>query len=397
MREGGKTLLLLATLLLLVQITSAANVGVSPAKINFENVLRGGYAERPITVTIDSDIATTIEIETYGDTADWINFSSESLSVSKGNPLRIAVSTSPPSDTPNGNYTAFLRIKSSKLGDSVEDKATGLVIPTLDVYIITQVTDQEIVDCFASNFKISNAEQGDDLIFEFDVENRGNVKIKPEATMDIWDQSSTNLIDQKDFYTTEITPTKKDQFKFKVSSKDLDIGQYWVDVAVPDCYSSDTLTFDVLEEGALYAAGSLQKIIVEPWADVGDIVSIAANFKNTGEKPLEAKFKGQITYDNKIIQLLESDEPLFVPIGGQDNFQFYFTPQKAGRYIISGRVFYDSKQSYEQSAVLNINPESYAKVFLKTLSYIILILVIIILLYKIRKERRSYLKLKFRK
>ena len=395
--RGRSTIVLLAMLIILIQFTSAANVGVSPANINFENVLRSGYAERPITVTIDSEFTTEVEIETFGNTSDWISFSSESLSVSKGNPLQIMVSVTPPSDVPNGEYSAFLRIKSSGLGNAKEDRATGIVIPTLDVYIVTKVTDQEILSCRASNFKISNAEENDDLILTLDMENRGNIRISPKILLDIWDQTSTNLVSQKELYPSEIIPTKENQFIFKVPSTDLDLGQYWLDISVPDCYSSQTLTFDILEEGALYASGVLQKITVETWADINDIVSILAAFRNTGEKPLEAKFSGKITYQNKIIQLIESDEPLLIPLGEQDNFQFYFTPKKAGKYIISGRVFYDSKRTYEQSAILNIRSEGSITSVLKIISYTILVLIISTLLYKIRKERRYYLNLKSRR
>jgi hypothetical protein len=230
-----------------------------------------------------------------------------------------------------------------------------------------------------------------------DIENRGNIKISPKALIDIWDQTSTNLVDQKEFYPEQISPTKQNKFIFKIPSSSLSLGQYWAEISVPDCYASQTLTFDILEEGALYAAGILQNIIVEPWANIDDIISMAALFQNTGEKALEARFVGKITYENKIVQLLESDEPLFVPIDSQDNFQFYFTPKKAGKYIISGRVFYDKKRTYEQSAILNVKPGASLTAILKTISYIILFMIISILLYKIRKERRSYFNLKSRR
>lgn len=395
--KGGFKLLLLVTLVILLQAVSAANVGVSPANIDFKNVLRSGYAEHPITVTIDSETPTQIEVETYGNISDWINFSSETLSLSKGNPLQLMVSVSPPSDIPNGNYSGVLRIKSSNLGTSKEGQATGIVIPTLDVQITVEITDKEFLNCQATNFKIFNAEQGDDIILTLDIKNQGNIRISPKTEVSIWDQSSTNLIKQEEFYSTEIFPTKQNNFVFKIPSSSLELGQYWVDVSVPDCYSSQTLTFDVLEEGALYAAGSLQKIMVEPWADINDIVPISVIFQNTGEKNLEAKFIGQITYKNKIIQLLESNEPTFVPIGEQGVLQFYFTPQKAGKYIISGKVFYDKKQTYEQSAILNITPENSLYPLFKILSYLFLIIIISILLYKIRKERRSYFNLKSKK
>lgn len=393
----SKTFLVVVMLIGLLGLTSAVNVGVSPATAVYKDVLRGGYAERPLTVTIDSDIETEIEVEIYGNIADWINYTSKTLSVSKGKPIQLMVSVSPPSDTPNGNYTGFLRIKSSRLGSGKEGQATGIVIPVLDVEIITEVTDQEFLECQASNFKISNAEEGDDIILTLGLENKGNIRIAPKVTLDIWDQTSTILVDQKELFPEEITPTQKSDLVFKIPSSSLDLGQYWVDISVPDCYASNTLTFDILEEGALYASGTLQKIIVEPWANIGDIVPIHANFKNTGEKALEARFEGKIMYKNKIVQLIESDEPLFVPIDSSDNFQFYFTPKSAGQYTISGRVFYDSKRTYEQSSILNVRPNSSLTPILKWTSYIILVIIISTLLYLIRKERRSYFKLKSRR
>ncbi len=45
---------------------------------------------------------------------------------------------------------------------------------------------------------------------------------------------------------------------------------------------------------------------------------------------------------NKIIQILESENSL-VDMGESNTFKFYFTPKIQGKYIVSGRVFYDEK------------------------------------------------------
>ncbi|MCK5450082.1 hypothetical protein KAI32_04395 [Candidatus Pacearchaeota archaeon] len=378
-------------LIFLCTFASATNVGVSPANINFKNVLRGGYAERPIIVTIDTLNSTDATITSRGEISSWLQFSQTNFSVSKDKAFQLMLSVTPPTDIPNGNYTGFVTVKSSKLASSKEGYVTGIVIPVLDVFIKVQVTDQELIACRASNFKVTSVEQGDDIIFELDVLNEGNIRLSPKITFDIWDQSSTVIVKQFEFSDTEIAPTQKDRLLIKIPSSGMELGQYWVDISAVDCYNSQTLTFDILEEGALRAAGVLEKITVSPWADIDEIVPIFASFKNTGEKPLDAKFKGQITFKNKIIQLLESDEELYVPIDNSSNFQFYFTPKDAGKYIISGKVFYDNKRTYEQSAVLNVKPEqNIFKSIIKTGTYAILILVIITLLFKIRKERKYH-------
>jgi len=391
--RGKSAILVLATLILLIQVTSSANVGVSPATLTFKDVLRGGFAERPVMVIIDTEDPVDVTATTRGEIESWITLSEETFSVSKGKAFQLMVSVTPPSDTPNGNYTGFVTVKSSRLSQGQEGHATGLIIPTLDIFVTVQVTDKEVRKCRATGFKVASIEEDDDIVFEVDVLNEGNIRLNPSITFDIWDQDSINIVKQSEYSQTQIKPTQSSHMLIRIPSTGLDLGQYWVDMSAIDCYASQTLTFDVLEEGALRAAGVLERIVVSPWADIDEIVPVAVNFKNTGEKPLEAKFVGKVMFKNKIIQLLESEDPMYVPIDNQTNFQFYFTPRKAGKYIISGRVFYDNKRTYEQSAILNVNPDSnILKSLAKSASYIILITIILALLFKIRNERKNYFK-----
>jgi len=128
-----------------------------------------------------------------------------------------------------------------------------------------------------------------------------------------------------------------------------------------------------------------------------DLTNKKSTIENIGEKSVYAQFKGEISLEDKIIELIQNDEKALVPLGEETNFQFYFTPRKPGRYIVSGRVFYDSKRTYEKSAIINVKPRGLnLHSFIIPLIYTILIIAIIILLYKIRKERKSYqIKLRF--
>jgi hypothetical protein len=372
-------------------LVSAANIGVSPANINFKNVLRGGYAERPITLTIDAPELVDVTLGTWGEVKDWITLSDTKVKVSKGSPTRIIVSINPPNDTPNGNYSGFVRINISKLSEGIEGAASSSIIPTLDLAVNVEIVDRQIVECKASEFKIFSAEEGEEIIFTAKISNEGNIRFYPKINFKIWDQESINLVKDLTYDEIQIIPTQEKEFNIRIPSKGLQIGQYWVDVSAIECFNQQTLTFDVLEEGALRAEGLLESIIVIPWADINDIVPINISFKNTGEKPLDARFSGKIMSKNKIIQLLESDKDIFVPTSSQENFQFYFTPKEAGRYVISGRVFYDSKRTYEGSAILNVRPGGvFLDKIMKFLLYTILLIIIAILIYKIRKERKTY-------
>ena len=59
----------------------------------------------------------------------------------------------------------------------------------------------------------------------------------------------------------------------------------------------------------------------------------------------------------------------------------------------TGRVFYDRKRTFESSTVINVKPKEFGwKEFLLTSIYILLMIFIVLLFYKIRKEKRRYLR-----
>jgi len=385
MKKRGILLLLI---IFILPIVSGANIGVTPATIHFKNVLRGGYAERSVIISVDSENPIKISLTTRGEIKDWLNFSSLEFEVNKSSPYRLKVSVNPPEDIPNGNYTGFIKLTASQDTKAAEGHATGAVIASLDLYTIVEITDIEYFSCKATNFKVESAEKGDPIIFSLDVYNGGNIRIKPRIKIDIWDQEQINLVKEVEFSETEIIPTTKKKVIIEVDSGDMELGQYWADVSAIDCYSSSTLTFDVLEPGALKASGILEKIITNPWINEEETTMIQAVFKNNGEKTVRAQFKGKINKGNKIIQILES-EKILVPIDNSTTFNFYFTPKEKGKYIVSGRVFYEGKRTYEKSAVINVKPSGFklSSLFIP-LIYLILIILIAFMLYKINKEKR---------
>ena len=388
--KNKKLLIISLVLFSIMPLVSSTNIGVSPATAFFPDVLRGGYAERPITITADSTEKIFVEASLRGEIADWITLEETNFEI-KGGRHQLMVSVTPPSDTPNGNYSGFITIKTPTSASGSAGYATGIVLPTLDVHVVVQVTDKEATSCKATNFQVSSVEVGEDITFYLDVLNTGNIKIFPTITFDIWNQELTSIVKQEEVSNNEIVPTKKETFKIKIPSKGLEIGQYWVDVSALECFASQTLTFDILEVGALKAYGVLERIFANPWAETDEIVPIKISFRNKGEKDLSAKFSGKIMHNNKVVQLLESDVPLDVVIDELSEFEFYFTPRKPGRYIISGRVFYDGKRTYEQSAVVNVTKGKITFIdVLKVAAYIILIGLILVLIAKIHKERKLY-------
>ncbi len=381
----------LAGLLVLffMNFVSCANIGVSPASISFKDVLRGGYSERMVVVSADSDEPITVTLKPRGEIADWLNFSSGEFTVSKGKPYLLKVSVLPPSDIPNGEYNGFLRLEVGGSVESIEEHAVGTIKSSLDLAISVGITDVEITRCVASDLEILSAEQGDDVILKMKVANEGNIRLKPNVELDIWDSDKISVINTEDFLGDEILPSTEKELEFRFNSEDFDIGQYWSDAYVIDCSYSQALTFDVMEPGALSAKGVLLNILTKGTVGVGETSSIIANFKNTGEKEIDAQFRGEVTKNGKIIDILESDV-FKVPVSSVEEFKFYFTPNSEGKYIVSGRVYYAGKKTFEQSSSLEAVSSRSGFSFV-WLIYAGFVFAIGLLFYKIRKEKKIYL------
>lgn len=393
-KKNRKQIFVLIFLAVLVLFFSnnvmAVNVGVSPATINFEEVLRGGYAERSVLISVDSTEEIEITATKWGDVADWINISESDFVTTRNSPYSLLVSVNPPEDVPNGNYTGFVRIMTAGLGEGVEGHAVGIVRSSLDLAVNIQIIDTEVVRCRASDFEVSSVEEGDDIIFKMSVENNGNIRLNPRVAIDIWDQDQTSIVETIDFSEVEILPTTEEEILIRVPSGSYDVSQYWADVSVVDCFAQKLMTFDVLEEGALKADGILLRILSKEKARVDENVPIEVTFKNVGQKEVRAQFIGKVSKGGNLVQNLESRE-ISVLIGDIGEYNLFFTPTETGRYVIDGRVFYDSKKTFEKSFVVEVVREGGgAFPYLLILLYLVVIGIIGFLIFRIRKERKLY-------
>ena len=90
-------LLLIIGLVLSFGLVSAAGISVTKAVLNYQGVLRGGYAEDNIIVATDVPFDVPLSYELTGDINDWItitpdpNNSTVVVSVSEGKILNVIV------------------------------------------------------------------------------------------------------------------------------------------------------------------------------------------------------------------------------------------------------------------------------------------------------------------
>ncbi|MFH0978202.1 MAG: hypothetical protein V1837_02760 [Candidatus Woesearchaeota archaeon] len=392
MHKNNFALCSLIFLLLLLETASAVNIGISPGAVAFNKMLRAGYAQRTVTISTSVTEPLTAHCELYGEIKDWLEVDSNitEFTFSAGSPHRMKVIVQPPDNAQAGNYTGSIRIVTDKLG-SLGSGTGSVVKAAVSLQIKVEITGQEILSCRAGGFYIPSAEVGFPLMFSYTVANDGNVWLRPHIEIDIWDQAQEELLLSQEFNNDMVRQTEEQRFTNQISAS-LPVGQYWAQVRAIECGASDLLTFSVLEKGAIADEAELLDIKAKPWVSLGEIVPINAIFRNTGSRTVFATFKGKVSLDDQVIQLLQSAEIQVMP-NENVNFTLYFTPKQQGKFIVTGRVQYNRKLTFEKGTVINVLPGKELPSVVEGLRivplivFVILLLFIIILLSKIRKAR----------
>ena len=86
---------------------------------------------------------------------------------------------------------------------------------------------------------IKDTEIGNPLEYYMTVSNGGNIRVRPTATIDIWNQDQTKLMmtKQLEFNNKEVLPTTNQAFS-NTFTNNLRIGQYWAYVTIVPCGNS---------------------------------------------------------------------------------------------------------------------------------------------------------------
>lgn len=368
-------------LFLLAAFTSA--IGVSPGTITFYNTTRGGYAEQEVLISELSIGELLLDYEVIG--SDWIEVEFGNEYVSFNNPVKAKIKLNVPEDAGNGDYNARVRLSGTPKSVLQQGKTSSIVTGvSIDIFI--QVIGDEIVLCIVGGVDVRNTEINFPLEIVASIKNIGNVRIRPDIRITVLDQSQEQTLLTDEYGGNEVLPTTTTQSLRQIDNN-LKIGQYWAEISVPMCGYEAIRTFDVVEKGAIIDKGELVRIDVSEQSEPGTIIPVRALFKNTGFRIVTAKFKGEVTKDGKIVDLIETDLVEVNP-GDVEIFEAYYQPTLAGTYHITGRVIYNNKLSYEREAVMKVDevaiePSSpYQLIIL-----LIVVLVIVLLVMIIRKKK----------
>ena len=382
-------------LLIIPQDCLAASLSVTKAVMEYSNVLHGGYAEDTVYVSSDTDFDVPLTYETLGDVAGWISFEPDInltnatlyVSSSRIQPLKIIIQ--PPADAAVGNYTGAVRIITGTLNRPEGPYGSYLQAAFL-IRIRVEVTGTQTLQCNFGGLSIPDAEIGRPVAYSLSVSNSGNVRVRPNSSIDIWNQDQTRLIATRvsSLGDIDVLPTTTRSLDGQIED-DFRIGQYWAYATVYPCGNTQLVSFSILEKGAIADNGELLRIENKPWASTGEIVPISAIFKNNGQRVVSSKLKGAVILNGKIVRTIDTDFIDVAP-GEIANITDFFTPKKLGQYQITGRVLYNNKLTFEKSAILNVNQGEEISDFnmLYVLVVIVIAVVILILLIKIKRRKQ---------
>ncbi len=379
-------------------MVSGVAIGVNKAELNFNNVLRGGYAQDSIIVSTDTSQDVFIERIVTGEISDWVSFGSEELILRNGGSDSLKVIVKPPKDIANGIYLGELKLLTSPLFKTTSGNIGSAIRTSFLIKLKITIVGDEFISCSVAGFEIDDSEITYPLIFHSSVKNSGNVQIRPDFKINIWNQEQSEIVASKSLvYSFNILPTLSEQVTSVLGGVNLDVGQYWAEIASSMCAGSGFITFNILEKGEIVDLGELFSVKNSLWVQVGDIVPISAIFKNTGSRSESVKLKGTIKLAGQIIKVVDTDAVLVDP-GQSVSLETFFNPKMEGQYIINLRALYNNKLTFWKSSILNAKSSFIYDQTLKDLKskqyfsmfiLIIIIIVILLLLIIIKKKKKK--------
>ncbi|MBN2421940.1 hypothetical protein JXB41_01825 [Candidatus Woesearchaeota archaeon] len=382
-KKGIICFILIVLFVFIIPDSLASGLGISPSSVNFKEVRKGGYAEASVFLSTTSNENIYVMPEYYGEIKDWLNVSDEII-LNSSAVKEVVVSIKPPEDIMNGIYEGKVSFMASP--GKNEAYIGSSLIATVSLKIKIEIIGEEIIKCNVGAVEIEPMEEDSNIILHADVKNEGNVRIKPEFNLDVW--KGNELIFSEDFNVNEeVLPTQTKRVSYEIEVHDLEKGDYLGEILAKTCGVEKDVLFRVQEKGSITDEGELLRIEVNNnTLKEKEILPVKAVFKNTGKRTVTARFKGEVYSNNRIIDVIESDSYYVYP-GETTEIETFYQANVTGSYEIRGKILYNKKESYGQSAYIEVTEKessygSMVKYFIFGLIGLIIIVLTLLIITK---------------
>lgn len=172
---------------------SAMAIGQITQLIEIKNVLRGQEIQEILTLFNSENNEVEFTLEDEGDIDGWAKFYSmddsknpiEKIKAPAKGRIQAIVKLTIPEDVANGTYSGMINVLNKPKQSEDSNKKTT-VAQKVSRRVLIEVSDQEIIECKAFVIPVSySVGQGEPLKIKIVYNNRGNVKIKPNAQLKI--------------------------------------------------------------------------------------------------------------------------------------------------------------------------------------------------------------------
>lgn len=382
--------IILIICLSLIPAIAFAGVGLSPSTVYFEKMVRGGYAEKYITVSnpTDEDVSITVAVE--GEISGWFDIEPKNFNLSGIGFKIVRVIARPPSNIPNGVYRGRVLIISKPV--MPPEAPQGSVIRVASVVAadaLVEVSDVQLMRYNVEKLDLPSTEECRPIIITAYVRNTGNVNVTPSFHIEI--KSLAGQLVKSYDYKAElpILPTTSKTIFIRVPYeiehfKCIPEGTYIAEITA---YTDDgsvmdksSIKFKIYKRGVLTVAGELIELKAPKNITLGEVAKVEALFKNTGQIPVAAKLNVEVYSGGRLVQTLSSD-PVEVYMGGVNPLTVYFKPGFPGKYTLSAIANFEQKTSNVLQTEIDVLVPLYYWVIL----FVALILVFLFVYYKKRK------------
>jgi hypothetical protein len=350
-------------LLLLFLLTGPAlaiGVAMGPQTITIDNAVRGSEYERVVTVTNPDTQKTSYDIRAEGPAGGWLSFFNwttkepiTNFDLEGQSNVQILIRVEVPEDIANDTYTAIVYAETATFDVPSESGGVTTKLQSRADLTITVTGDQKVTGTVGA-LAVNDTEVGTPAHLVVSFRNTGNVAVTPSIDCRIsFGGTQVGAVSNDD---TSVKPDETKDIPIDWDTTNAKTGNYTAELTITlngQVIKTQQASFKVMPAGTYTMEGELTSLACQGEADIGSMVKLLAQFKNTGEADTMAKLKVEVNKGGTLVDVLESDQVL-VSKGQVGTLTAYFKPEEKAVYTLTGVATYAGKQTDQKTLTIDL-------------------------------------------